>query len=111
MAKNKRVGPDTIMNLISGISILSWVVLGVIFIILLVGNPTSSAYSAVRVGKAGGTWISSAIYALLVFLILLSITGVVFNLTRLKRKSDKIRLTPIISGILSIIGLIFLSMK
>jgi len=111
MAKNKRIGPDAIMNIIGWISIMSWIVLGVIFIIISLSNPSSSSMSAIRGGKIGGNWATSAIYALFVFLIVLSIAGIVFNLTRLKRKTDKIRLTPIISGILSIIGLIVLNMK
>ena len=108
--KNRRLGPDTIMNIISGISILSWVVLGVTFIIIAVTNPSSSTMSAIRSAK-GGNWTTNAIYALFVFLIILSITGILFNITRLKRKTDKMRITPIISGILSIFGLIIMSMK
>ena len=111
MAKNRRIGPDAIMNLISWISILSWVVLVVIFIILVVTKPSgSSTMAAVRSSRGGG-WSTSAIYGLLVFLILISVAGIFFNMTRLKRKTDKMRLTPIISGILSIIGLIILNIK
>ena len=112
MVKNRRIGPDTIMNLISWISILSWVIIGVLFIILAVTNPSgSSTMSAIRGGKVGGNWSTSAIYLLLVFLILLSVAGIFFNMTRLKRKTDKLRLTMVFSGILSIIGLIIMSVK
>jgi uncharacterized membrane protein HdeD (DUF308 family) len=109
--KNRRIGPDTIMNLISGISIVSWVVLGVVFIIIAVSNPSGGAAAAIRSGVKGGGLARNAIYLLLVFLILLSISGIFFNMTRLKRKTDKMRLTPIFSGIFSIIALIFMSIK
>lgn len=106
--KNRRVGPDTVMNIISGICILSWIVLVVIFIIIGVSNPTSSGMAASRPGLKGasGNWISGAIYGLLVFLIVLSISGIMFNMMRLKRKTDKMRLTPVISGLLAVAGII-----
>lgn len=110
--KEKRVGPDTIMNIISGICIFSWIVLGAIFIILAVGNPTSSGMSASRPGlKGAGPWTTNAIYGLLVFLVILSISGVLFNMLRMKRKTDKIRLTPIFSGVLSVAGLLLMNLK
>jgi hypothetical protein len=109
--KNRRLGPDTIMNIITGISIVSWVILGAIFVMLAVGNPTSSGMAVARAVKGAGQWTSNAIYGLLVFLVILSISGVLFNMLRLKRKSDKMRLTPIFSGILSIAGLILMNMK
>ena len=105
--KNRRIGPDTIMNIISGISILSWIILVVIFIMIAVTNPGSNRLGG---GIAGG-WGKTAIYALFVFLIILSISGIVFNTTRMKRKTDKLRLTPIFSGILAVIALIVMSMK
>ncbi|MCL2154923.1 MAG: hypothetical protein FWH53_04580 [Leptospirales bacterium] len=105
--KNRRIGPDTIMNIISGISILSWVIVGVAFIIIAMNNPSGIRAS----GQSGSSWMTTTIYALFVFLIILSISGILFNITRLKRKTDKMRITPIISGILAIFGLIIMSIK
>ncbi|PKL15938.1 MAG: hypothetical protein CVV49_18825 [Spirochaetae bacterium HGW-Spirochaetae-5] len=108
--KNRRLGPDTIMNIISGISIVSWIILGATFIMVAVTNPTSPTMAAGRPGFQGaGTWTTSAIYGLLVFLLILSISGILFNMLRMKRKSDKMRLTPIFSGILSAFALILMS--
>ncbi len=109
--KNRRVGPDTVMNIISGICILSWIILFIIFIIVAVANPTSSGMAASRPGlkAAAGGWTSGAIYSLLVFLIILSISGIMFNIMRLKRKTDKLRLTPVISGLLAVAGIIVIN--
>jgi len=110
--KNRRIGPDTILNIITGISIISWIILAVIFLILAMSNPTSPGLSAARAGlKSAGQWTTSAIYALLIFLVILSVSEIVFNMMRMKRKSDKMRLTPFISGILSVLGLIILNFK
>jgi len=110
--KDKRMGPDTIMNIITGISIISWIILGAIFVMLAVGNPTSSGMAASRPGlKGAGAWTMNAIYGLLIFLIVLSVSGILFNMLRMKRKSDKMRLTPIFSGFLSVVGLILMNLK
>ena len=110
--KEKRIGPDTVMNMISGISVVSWITLGVIFLIIAVANPTSSALSVSRPGlKGAGQWTTTVIYVLLIFLLLLSVSGVLFNVTRLKRKSDKLRISIIISGVFSVIGLVIMSIK
>ena len=104
--KNRRLGPDTIMNIISGISIVSWIILGAIFVMLAVSNP-----SAMREVKRAGQWTSNVIYGLLIFLLVLSISGILFNMLRMKRKSDKMRLTPIFSGVLSAAALIIMNLK
>ena len=111
--KNRRLGPDTIMNIISGISIISWIILAAIFIILAFSNPTSSGMSLSRPALRGasGKWVSASIYGLLVFLIILSGSGILFNMMRMKRKTDKMRLTLIFSGILAIAGLIIMNIK
>jgi len=110
--KNRRIGPDTILNIITGISVVTWIILGVIFVILAMGNPTSSGMAASRPGlKGAGEWTTTAIYGLLIFLLVLSVSEIIFNMLRMKRKSDKIRLTPIFSGILSVAGLIFMNFK
>lgn len=108
--KEKRIGPDAIMNIISVISILSWVILGLIFLMTAIRNPTSSGMAASRPGLRGaGQWTISIIYIFLIFLTLVSISGIIFNMLRMKRKSDKLRLTPVFSLIMSIIGLILLN--
>jgi len=110
--KEKRIGPDTVMNIISGISVISWIILGIIFLVLAIGNPTSAGMAASRPGLRGaGQWTTTVIYFLLIFLVILSVSGILFNMLRLKRKSDKMRLTPIFSGILSVAGLIIMSVK
>ncbi len=110
--KNRRRGPDFVIKMIDGISAISWIVLAIVFLILIMTNPTSKGMSVSRPAlKATSTaWLSNFVYILLVFLILLSITGIVFNMTRMKRKTDKMRITFFFSGILAVIGLIVVIM-
>jgi hypothetical protein len=109
--KNRRRGPDFVIKLINWISGISWAILVAIFLFLIISNPTSKGMSVSRPSlKATSTaWMSNAIYAFLIFLIILSIAGIVFNMTRMKRKTDKMKLTFFFSGILAIIGLIIIN--
>jgi hypothetical protein len=109
--KNRRRGPDFVVKVINWISGISWGILVTIFLFLIISNPTSKGMSVSRPSlKATSTaWMSNAIYAFLIFLILLSIAGIVFNMTRMKRKTDRMKLTFFFSGILAIIGLIIIN--
>lgn len=111
--KNRRRGPDFVIKLINWISAISWGVLASVFLILILSNPTSKGMSVSRPSLKGTStaWMSNIIYALLVFLILLSVAGIIFNMTRMKRKTDKMRLTFFFSGILAIIGLVVISVS
>ncbi len=105
--KDKRIGPDTIMKIISGISIVLWIIIAAVIILFAISNPTQPGMAAGRPGlKGAGQWATNLIYGLLVIQIFLSISGIVFNVTRLKRKTDRIKLTPVISAILGITGIL-----
>jgi hypothetical protein len=108
--KNKRVGPDTILKIVSGISIALWVIIAAVILLFAISNPTQPGMAAGRPGlKGAGQWATNLIYGLLVIQVFLSISGIIFNVTRLKRKTDRIKLTPVISAILGI-ACILLSM-
>jgi predicted membrane channel-forming protein YqfA (hemolysin III family) len=50
-------------------------------------------------------------YGFLVFQVLLGGIGIFFNLTRLKRKTDRMRLTLVLSVVLGILWLVIISFK
>jgi hypothetical protein len=105
--KNKRIGPDKILNIVSGISIALWVIIAAVVILFAISNPTQPGMAAGRPGlKGAGPWATNLIYGLLVVQIFLSVSGIIFNVTRLKRKTDRIKLTPVISAILGITGIL-----
>ncbi|HPS56864.1 MAG TPA: hypothetical protein PK514_02060 [Spirochaetota bacterium] len=109
MKNDQRRGPDFILNLISGISTILWIIFAVVFILLAVANPTHSGTALSRPGlRSGGQWIYSIIYILLIVQTLLSISGIVFNLTRMKRKTDHVRITLILLTFLGIAGIIMM---
>jgi len=111
--KNRRRGPDFVIKMINWLSAASWVILIIVFFSLIMTNPTSKGLSVSRPAlKASSTaWLSNILYILFIFLILLSVFGIIFNMSRMKRKTDKLRLTFFFSGILAIIGLIVISIS
>lgn len=111
--KNRRVGPDFIINLIKWISIIIWVIIAVIFTLIIIMKPTSSGMQMSRpvLQSTSSKAMSSTVYGLLVIQLILSISGIIFNVTRLKRKTDTIRLTLIFSAIFAVAGLIIMYVK
>ena len=107
--KEKRIGPDTIMNIISGISIILWIIILGIFILLAIANPTNAGLTSARPGiKSSGIWTTGAISGLLIIQIFLSFSGIIFNMARLKRKTDHMRMTFVFSAIVGTAGIIFI---
>lgn len=105
--KEQRRGPDFVLNLISGISTILWIIFAIVFILLAIANPTHTGTAVSRPGlKGAGQWTKNIIYILLILQTLLSISGIIFNLTRMKRKTDRIRISLVIMTILGIMGII-----
>ena len=110
--KNQRRGPDFIIKVIGWISTFSWIILITIVGILMVLNPALRGVTLTYIPARQITpgWMSF-LYFMFVLLIIINISGIVFNMVRLKRKTDRIRITFFISIIASIIGIIMLSVK
>lgn len=111
--KNRRKGPDFIINMIKWISIVIWLIIGIVVILLMVSNPTSSGMQASRptLQTTSSKAISSAMFSLLVIQLIMSVSGLVFNFTRLKRKTDRLRISLVLSGLFAIIGIVIMSVK
>lgn len=108
--KERRIGPDKIVNAISTISVFIWIIFALVFILFAIANPTHSGMAASRPALTGNTvWVDRIMYGLLIFQVLLGGAGIFFNLTRLKRKTDRLRLTLVISVVLGIFWLILIN--
>ncbi len=104
--KNRRKGPDFVINVVKWISIIIWVIIAIIFLLIVVMKPTSSGTQMSRVVHGSSSkGMTNTIFVLLVIQLIMSVAGIIFNVTRLKRKSDTIRLTLVFSGIISVAGL------
>jgi len=110
--KNKRRGPDFIIKAIGWISIISWTILITIVGILMIVNPTLRGITLVKMpaNQISQGWLNT-INVMLVFLVIINISGIIFNFVRLKRKTDTIRISLFISSIFALAGLVIMSIK
>jgi hypothetical protein len=110
--KNQRRGPDFVIKVIGWISTLSWIILITVFMILMVLNPSlrgvTLTYIPARQISSG--WMAF-LYFMFVLLIIINISGIVFNMLRMKRKTDRMKKTFFISIFASIIGIILMSLR
>jgi hypothetical protein len=111
--KNRRKGPDFIINLIKWISIAIWIIIGIVVILLMVANPTSPDLQRgwVALPTTSLKAVNSAIFSLFVIQLIMSVAGLLFNFTRLKRKTDKLRISLVLSGLFAILGIVIMSVK
>lgn len=106
--KNRRRGPDTMVRMITLSNIASWVLIFVALLIYQMVHPMTSSYSSVRLtltGFGAGLVVAKVLLALNV---LLCIWGMVMNMMRNKRKSDRFRITLLVSAAISLVGLILM---
>lgn len=111
--KNRRKGPDFVINVINWISVVLWIIIAVVIVLLMFMKPTSAGMQMSRpvLQSTSSKAMSSSIFTLLVIQLIMSIAGLVFNFTRLKRKTDRLRISLVLSGLFAIIGIIIMSVK
>src|SRR4030042_2540842 len=108
--KNRRRGPYTLVKIVTIFSVCTWLIIIVVMFIYVSYKPSysSSSYFYKHVSATGsGIGITGA--KLLLFLnLLLCIWGIIANMLRNRRKTDRIRLSLVVSTILSFIGFILI---
>lgn len=108
--QNKRRGPDFVIKVINTLSGVSWVIIFLVIIFISIAKPKFQGFSR-GMGTIQGTWDASLlgiVAVLLVLLIALSVVGIIFNFLRMKRKTDRIRVTLVLSGVFALMGLLIL---
>ncbi len=106
--KNRRHEPDTMVKLITTFNVLSWLVIGVVLVLYAMVNPIrASDYFNRSSAPGGGVAMLSA--KLLLFLnIVVSLWGMAVNAMRNKRRSDKFRISLILSALISIAAFVLM---
>jgi len=103
--KNRRRGPDTMVKMITYFSIFTWLIIAITLVIYSLANPAGLAVLRQR-SVLGGGFAQIGMKLLLFINLIICIIGMFVNAMRNKRKSDKFRLSLIISTLCSFIGFI-----
>lgn len=109
--KNRRKGQDVWLKLIQWIGIISWVLMVPLLVLMDRAKPQFETffdrYFDIQVESGWDYEIFRYAFYLMIFLMVLSGTGLLINKTRHKRKDDFYRMNLIIILILSILGIIY----
>lgn len=109
--KNRRFGSDLILKVITSIIIISWAALFAV-VISAAGIPLASGITGYLQKLKGLVSPEiNKISGLIMFIAVISVSGILINLFRLKRRSDKMRLSIVLSGIISAALLILINIK
>jgi len=106
--QNRRRGPDTMVRMITICSIVSWLVIVIAFFIYQMTHPSGTSYNSIRqslVDFSAGVIIAKV---LLFLNFLLCVWGMVMNMMRNKRKSDRFRISLVVSAVVSLGGFILM---
>ena len=106
---DRRKEKDKFAKSLKWLSILSWVLTYVIFLIVDEGNKIAGNFLSTTATHnyrfSGST--ENILICLLFIGLIVSGTGLVINIKRFRRKSDKLRLSLLVPGLISLTGLIF----
>ncbi|HOD13575.1 MAG TPA: hypothetical protein PK307_13555 [Spirochaetota bacterium] len=106
--RNRRRGPDTMVRMITLFSIGSWLLIFIALLVYQLVHPLTGSYSSVRMNLTGFSAGIILARVLLAANVLLCVWGMVMNIMRNKRKSDRFRVSLLISAVISLAGLILM---
>ena len=107
---NRRRGPDAIAKMVTFTSVASWLLIILAFVIYQLTHPMGSSYNSIRqtmIDFSAGVIISKV---LLMLNVLFCIWGMVMNLMRNKRKTDRFHISLVVSAAISLGGFILMMM-
>ncbi len=108
--KNRRRGPDTIVQVINWISGGSWIIILIIFIMVSMAKPRmETMFDRFSRSPVGGSWDSNLVSFAFILLLLqlgLCLFGLYLNSMRMKRKADRYSGTLTFFTIVSFLGII-----
>lgn len=104
--KNRRRGPDTVIKTINILSIASWIIIVTVFIVVSIAKPTAIRTPGTTTIPLGNSSMLSFALFLMVIQVIMAVIGIFANMTRMKRKTDRLNLGLVFSGGIAIIGII-----
>ena len=113
--QEKRRQADWVVNAASALSVASWLVAFSVLLLLDIASPErADFFSNVFEGNLRTAWNLPILYAAFILLILAIISCIaafIFNMMRMRRKTDKYRKSIIVIGLVTVVGFIFFTMR
>src|SRR4030042_3774817 len=108
--KNRRRGPDFLVKMIMLFSAFTWIIIVFVISLSSLAKPSNlpSSYFYKHAGSLASGAAATGMKVLLFINIILSVWGMVANISRSKRKTDRFRYSLLVTLILSIIGFIIM---
>ena len=108
---NRRRGPDSMVRAINILSGLTWFLVLMVFILVTFAKPRVETffdrqYNVTLSGKWDQTILAYA-FILLFILVLICFIGIIININRHKRKTDRYNKSLIWFGIISLLGMVY----
>jgi len=108
--KDRRKGPDILVKTIRWFVLIGWIIMILALIFVYVAKPGMITFFTRHLATDLRTdWDMRLVHFILVLMILgflISITGFYINLKRSRRKGDEIRVSFILLGMMSVLGII-----
>jgi hypothetical protein len=108
--ENRRKGPDTIIKVITLLSLCTWLALILVFVLQSFSPEGGGTLYAIKHGRGTNQSIPTLIRIVLFINLAVSLGALILDKTRTKRKSDHIHLSLIVSSALCIIALTLMYM-
>jgi len=113
--QEKRRQADWVVNAASALSVASWLVAFSVLLLLDIASPErANFFSNVFEGTLRTAWNLPLLYAafmLLILAVISCIAAFIFNMMRMRRKTDKYRKSIIVIGLVTVVGFIFFTMR
>jgi uncharacterized membrane protein len=108
---NRRRGPDTMVKAINILGGVTWFLVLTIFILVTFAKPRVETffdrqYNVILSGKWDRTTLSVA-FLLLLILVFICFMGIMINISRHKRKTDRYNKSLIWFGAISLLGMLY----
>ena len=108
--RDRRSRPDIWLRLISFFGVIGWLVMLVAMIIANKARPeietVTTRFHNIMVRTIWDTGLTTYLFYLMVVGLCISVTGLLINLKRLKRKDDQLRISLILVLLISIAGIV-----
>jgi hypothetical protein len=109
VVKKRRHGPDTLTRSIHYFSVISWILIGALVVLFSIAKPETSFNfmgQTVNMNQGWDPGIVQDIFYLMLFLLSISILGLIANAARHRRKEDRYNKSLLFFIFLSIFGII-----